>query len=94
MKITKIKQIVNDVDAKVLEICLKVADQFSANLVDGHGDVIFIQRSGYVPDFMPGNKNGFYVALKIDIETGQILNWIPPTRDDLEVWVNDSNTED
>jgi len=42
----------------------------------------------YVPDFFPGDNHGDYLMLTIDIETGQILNWKPPTIKELEDILN------
>jgi hypothetical protein len=65
---------------KILTISAKCSDLFSA-LWNGK------EYFGYVPDWLP-NKNtkhyGDYVELKIDIETGQILNWVKPTKAQLE----------
>jgi len=40
--------------------------------------------TGYVPDFFPEQHWGDYVELKIDADTGQILNWKVPTKKDLK----------
>lgn len=82
------KEITNkSVEAKVLKLYLKVSDRFSAQLVDQQGLEIFDQEDGYVPDFMPGEHYGDYVDLEIDIDTGKILNWTPPTAEQIEEWI-------
>ncbi len=61
-----------------ISICAKCSDMFSASLDDGR------EYDGYVPNFFPGQHFGDYVELEIDLKTGQILNWNPPTEKDLE----------
>lgn len=63
-------------------ITAKCSDLFSANLLKD-GEVI-ANYDGYVPDFFPEEHYGDYVELKIDIETGQILNWKKPTKKQLK----------
>ena len=41
---------------------------------------------GYVPDFFPDEHYGDYVQLKIDIDTGQIIDWKKPTQKDLAIF--------
>lgn len=76
------------VEAKELQLYLKVADRFTAALVDSKGKEICSQGDDYVPGFMPGEHYGDYVILNIDIETGQVTNWVKPCAEDLEEWVN------
>ena len=62
---------------KVLKICAKCSDLFSATLeIDGKKGTTY---DGYVLDSMPGNHYGDYVEMDIDIETGVILNWKKPS---------------
>lgn len=76
------------VEAKVLKIHLKVRDEFTASLVDQNGDEIHTQEDGYVPGFMPGPHYGDYVILDVDLDTGQILNWKPPTAKAIQDWID------
>lgn len=76
-----------EVDAKILKVHLKVRDEFSASLEDTTGAEIFAYE-GYVPTFMPGEHYGDYVILDIDIDTGQIKNWKPPTAEQLRTWMD------
>lgn len=76
------------VEAKFLKIHCKVADRFTAQLLDPNHGVIHDQEDGYVPSFMPGNHYGDYVILDIDLDTGVILNWIKPCAQNLEEWVS------
>lgn len=68
---------------KILSICAKCSDMFSASLNDGQS---IKHYDGYVPDFFPENHYGDYVELKIDIDTGKILNWKKPSKKDLEIF--------
>lgn len=66
----------------IISINAKCSDLFAASLTqDGKhiGDY-----DGYVPEFFPGNHYGDYVELKIDVATGQILNWKKPTQKQLD----------
>lgn len=89
MKIGKKKTV--EIDAKILSLCLKTADRFTATLQDPDGDTIH-DHDGYVPDFMPGEHHGDYVLLDIDIDTGKILNWTPPTREQIENFIEGGDT--
>lgn len=75
------------VQAKTLKLHLKVCDNFTADLVDQDGETIFAQDDGYVPGFMPGQHYGDYVILDIDMDTGQITNWIKPKSSQIEEWI-------
>lgn len=68
---------------RTLNICAKCSDMFSADLtVDGKTK----SYEGYVPDFFPDEHYGDYVQMKIDIDTGQILNWKTPTQKELAIF--------
>lgn len=73
-------------NAKMLAIHLKVCDEFAAKLFDQDGAEL-ADYEGYVPGFMPGQHFGDYLILNIDIDTGQITNWKPPTVEDLESFI-------
>lgn len=72
--------------SKVLKICAKCSGLFHAQLIEDGEEVS--THDGYVPSFMPGNHDGDYVELDIDIETGQILNWKKPTASELKEQLN------
>lgn len=72
---------------KVISITAKCSDLFSATLTDA--GQFKGEYHGYVPDFMPGEHYGDYVELKIDVLTGQILNWKKPTNKQLEIFSNE-----
>lgn len=63
---------------KTITICAHCSDRFSALLDTGE------EYQGYVPDFFPEDHYGDSVRLQIDLETGKIENWIPPTQEDLD----------
>jgi hypothetical protein len=69
---------------KVIHFSAKCSDLFNATLTDGAKPVRVYD--GYVPDFFPGEHFGDYVELKIDVDTGKILNWKKPTAEDLEIF--------
>lgn len=75
---------------KTLSISAKCSDCCVAALIDENGAEVF-ENDGYVPDFMPGEHFGDYVMLDIDLETGQIKNWTPPTAEQIEEWI-EANT--
>jgi hypothetical protein len=61
-----------------LSFSAKCANLFSASFDDGD-DKEVAGYSGYVPAFFPDQHYGDYVMLDIDLATGQIKNWQPPT---------------
>lgn len=65
---------------KTITINAKCSDLFNAHLDNGK------RYEGYVPSFFPGQHYGDYVSLEIDLKTGTILNWKPPTQKDLEIF--------
>lgn len=75
------------VEAKVLKIYCKVCDNFTASLADQSGDEIHVQEDGYVPSFMPGEHYGDYLILDIDLDTGKVLNWEPPSAEQIQEWI-------
>jgi hypothetical protein len=75
------------VEAKTLKVCAKCIDMFSASLYDQNGDQIGGDYDGYVPSIMPGDHDGDYVMLDIDIDTGQILNWVIPSKSHLKDFI-------
>lgn len=77
--------------AKEIQLYLKVCDQFTATLVDTNGNEICSQGDDYVPGFMPGEHYGDYVILNIDVNTGQVTNWVKPSPDELSEWVEKCN---
>jgi len=84
MKINMTKPV--QVEAKSLNLHMKVRDEFCAQLVDQNGDTLK-DYEGYVPSFMPGEHYGDYLILNIDLDTGQILNWKAPTATQIEKFI-------
>lgn len=77
-----------EVEASVLKVCAKVRDCFGATLVDQDGQRIGEEYDGYVPGFFPGDHGGDYMELDIELATGKILNWTPPTAEQIEAFAN------
>jgi hypothetical protein len=71
------------IEPKIMIICAKCSDMFSATILDKSRKVIG-DYDGYVPEFFPGEHYGDYVMLEIDLETGQILNWKKPSYNQIE----------
>ena len=69
--------------ATTISILGKPSDLFSATLYDSDGRSLGAY-SGYVPDFFPGEHFGEYIQLEIELATGKILNWKPPTQEQLD----------
>ena len=82
-------QVVN-VNVKLLKIFIKVCDEFMATLESSTGTLL-CNYDGYVPDFMPGEHDGDYLILDIDIDTGQIVNWIKPSPEQIQDLINGDN---
>ena len=64
-------------EVQLISICAKCSDCCVTQAIDSEGEVI-AEKDGYVPDFMPGNQDGDYIDLSIDVQTGKILNWSVP----------------
>jgi hypothetical protein len=62
----------------ILSISAKSSDLNSISYKDKNGKVTNSSDYAYVPEGI-GIGGGDYVELKIDTETGQILNWKPVT---------------
>lgn len=83
-----------EVEAKTLQIHIKIRDNFSCTLVDQDGEDICEQLDDYVPDFMPGEHFGDYIYLDIDIDSGQVTNWVKPDVEQLQNWIEKQIKED
>ncbi len=68
---------------KTLRVCGKTVDQCHIQFLDKNNEIIG-QRDSYVPKYFPETHFGDYLELDIDVETGQILNWYPPTQKELK----------
>jgi len=76
MSITLIKKEKVIKEVKYLNVCAKCSDCFSGDLLDSQGNIVH-DYDGYVPSGL-GIGRGDYVEFKVDLETGQILNWKKP----------------
>lgn len=70
---------------QVLMVTAKCSDMCSLQLLElrGKSHVVISEGSGYVPKWLPNDKEehyGDYIQLEIDMATGKILNWVPPTK--------------
>ena len=68
---------------RIVEIVGKTSDRCHVTFKNEDG-LEMGERDGYVPSFMPGQHFGESIELEIDIETGQILNWVKPTQKELK----------
>lgn len=73
---------------RTISISAKCSDLFFASL--NVNSELVGEYEGYVPSFFPDEHYGDYVILKIDIDTGRILNWKKPTEDDLKIFKKES----
>lgn len=83
------KQMTVQIEAKTVDVSAKVCDSGLYWLKD-QNEVTFVQVQDYVPSWFPGEHYGDYLDFTIDLETGQILNWKPPTAEDLEMWMEET----
>ena len=70
----------------IIEISAKCSDLFSMGKVDENGNTSWTY-DGYVPDFFPDEHFGDYVMLRIDTNTGKILNWKKPNKATIEKYL-------
>jgi hypothetical protein len=76
------------VQAKTLDLCIKVRDEFAADLLTQDGQKL-VGYEGYVPAFFP-EGGGDYLVLKIDVDTGVITNWRRPATEELETFIQEA----
>lgn len=73
-------------------ISAKCSDNFYAFLEeDGMKDH---EYEGYVPKWFPDEHYGDYIMFDIDLDTGQILNWKPPTKEQVEETFGEAEKEE
>jgi hypothetical protein len=65
-----------------ISLTAKCSDMCYMELENADGTTA--EHNGYVPDWMPGDHDGDYVCLTIDLETGKILNWEKPSDEALQ----------
>ena len=91
MKIDQTKVV--QVEAKEIRIYCKVCDEFTAHIYSQDGEELGGQEAGYVPSFMPGEHFGDYLILDIDLDTGQVTNWSPPTKEQIMKFIKGNNED-
>jgi hypothetical protein len=72
-------------------ISAKCSDMCDAVLYDNNGYALKY-HDGYVPDIIPNSYND-YVELDIELETGKILNWKVPTKEEIDDFINLKDNE-
>ena len=77
---------------KSIYITAKVGDLINGHVYDIN-DTVIISFGGVVPEFFPSNNYGEYLNLEIELETGKILNWIPPTKEQINEFIMESTEE-
>ena len=82
-----------EVQAKEIQLYLKVRDEFTASIVDAEGAAICTQEDGYAPSLMPGEHYGDYVILNIDLETGVVTNWVKPSPQEVMDFIKACNKD-
>ena len=81
-----------EVEPSIMQVYLKVRDEFSFSIKDTNGNVVAEQDEGYVPSFIPGDY-GDYVDLRIDVRTGTITNWDPRFTEKLQAYIDDKERD-
>lgn len=71
----------------VVCVVAKVSDAATYTFCDGAGNVMLELGDSYVPSFFPGENEGDYLILDIDISTGRIINWAAPSSKTLESFI-------
>lgn len=72
------------VKVKSVYVHAKVSDRGCYSFRDEDGKEITNRDEDYVPSFFPEDHYGDYLQLDIDLATGKILNWRPPTPDQVK----------
>lgn len=85
MKIGITKQV--EVDVKTVTFFAKIRDEGCYTFKDQHGEVVRDIEDEYIPAFFPGEDSD-HMELTIELESGKILNWEPPDRQDLMIAIN------
>ena len=63
--------------SRVISISAKCSDLFSMSM-DGK------EYNGYVPKWISPDGYGDYVEFEIDLDTGKILNWKVPSKEEVD----------
>ncbi len=79
------------VDVTRIFVHTKPCDSGTYRLVDAQNEPV-CEHDGYVPSFFPEGGDD-YLVLDIELATGKILNWKPPTARELQVFVEKTEEE-
>lgn len=71
-----------------IRIQAKCGDRVSTDIIED--DDYKDNLEGEVPNFFPEPNFGECVSLRNDVDTGRILNWIPPTKEQWDSLKNNS----
>lgn len=66
---------------KTIKINAKCSDCCYAEIIDENG--VVVGERDYYPPRLGGVMGGDDVDLTIDVESGRILNWVPPSQDEI-----------
>lgn len=80
-----------EVEVKTLKVCGKCCDCCSASLHDQDGEQIGKDWDNYVPMGMGLGDDPDYIDIEIDLETGKIVGWQPPTQGAIEDFINNAD---
>lgn len=69
--------------AKTLKLRCNVFEEFNAELVDEEGRLVSEVEDEHIPPWFPSDEYDMAITLEIDIATGRIVNWTPPTAEQL-----------
>jgi len=87
------KEITNIIPkATTIRVSAKVSDLGDYQLFDQNNNLM-CEQSGYVPDIIPG-RWGDYIEIHIDLSTGRIINWTPPTDKEIQDFIDSSKDSD
>lgn len=83
-------RIEKEVEATVLQVRGKVSDACTYTLTDDKGLEI-VEHDGYIPSWlsrsMQCDGDSDHLFFDVDLKTGQIIGWKPPSDHEIQVWV-------
>lgn len=74
----------------IIHLSAKCSDCCQVSITDDKGSKVLAEHNGYVPEIIP-NEYSDYVLLKIDSETGRILNW-ETTQEQLDEFIQENKS--
>lgn len=75
-----------------IRVTAKTSDHFFGELLTTE-NVVICEYTGYVPEWFPGELGDKYLELEIDLPTGLIRNWKPPTEEQLRKFIDSAREE-